>query len=211
MKLRNICNKTLCVLSTGLLLTTAVACGDLPDPDPAADDEVAEPTESAATAQCNFGKTVYNTLIGNVNIGYTGPIYAMSTNPASGGVDVGSHCLTQVNYYRRLKNLAPYTLKPLTTTQKCCLIAEAKAAVDYKRAHFMARCLSGSPSQGAGGGGRGGTGTVRDAVTWVPKLFYQEGASGGHYQAMKRPQTRQFTCSYYAKDRYKHAILLNWY
>ena len=53
-------------------------------------------------------------------------------------------------------------------------------------------------------------------MEWVPKLFYQEMGdtfeeSGGHYQAMMRPETRPIACGWYGADRDNHRVVVNYW
>ena len=161
--------------------------------------------------QCNFRKTVQGTVHGTVSVSYVGPIYDMDDDPRRGGVNLGIDCLEEVNGYRRRHGLLDYTLRSLTNEQQCCLVAEAKYATDHGLRHFNARCLSGSWSQGGAGGRRGTQGSVEASLYWVPRMFYDEGPQGGHYQAMMRPQPRPITCFFYGADRESHTIFVNYH
>ena len=72
-----------------------------------------------------------------------------------------------------------------------CAAREARLALENDSPHWSDGC--GWKSQGAAGGGRGGddsNGTVEKSVWWVPKLFYNEGPEGGHYQAIMTERSR---------------------
>ncbi len=140
--------------------------------------------------------------------GDAGTLAPMSADPDSGPVDVASYCLTLINGYRAQQGLAPYWLKDTSASAMCCATAEAAQAATTK-GHVNGGC--GWTSQGFCGGGRNPDGTVKASMDWCPKLFFQEGPTGGHYQAMMRPEPRGIMCSFYALSRDQHAIVVDYY
>jgi len=133
----------------------------------------------------------------------------MSDDPYCGYVDVGEHAVNEINKYRAKKGLAPFVRG---IEFELCAAREARLAVQNGAFHWNDGCDWGS--QGAAGGGRGGddsNGTVQKSIDWVPYLFYQEGPSGGHYQAMMTDRSRRVAIGYYAIDRDHHGIVVNYY
>ncbi len=153
------------------------------------------------------GELVDNLSAGKVCGADVGTIWGISKDPNSGAVDVSQPCLNKINEYRKTKNLKPYWLR---TGKECCESREAKAAA-IKDGHALLGCGGTSYSQAYCGGGRNPNGTVAKSVPWCPKLIFDEGPTGGHYQAMMRTAPRAISCSYYAINRDKHAILINYY
>ncbi|WP_353777488.1 CAP domain-containing protein [Winogradskyella sp. 3972H.M.0a.05] len=138
-----------------------------------------------------------------------GEMQLMSDDPYCGYVDVGEYCVNQINMYRAMHGLPPYVR---AVEYELCAAREARLALENGTFHWNDGC--GWVSQGAAGGGRGGDdsdGTVEKSVWWVPKLFYEEGPNGGHYQAMMQENSRFVTCGYYAIDRDSHGIIINYY
>lgn len=140
--------------------------------------------------------------------GDAGTLATMSADPDAGAVDVASYCLTLINGYRAKQGLAPYWLQDTSASAMCCAVAEAERAA-IAQGHVNGGC--GWKSQGFCGGARNPDGTVKASMDWCPKLFYQEGPTGGHYQAMMRPEPRGIMCSFYALSRDKHAIVVDYY
>ena len=137
-----------------------------------------------------------------------GLVYPMAADPDVGAVDVGAYCLGLINGYRAQMNLAPYWLQDTSAAGICCAEDEAEAAAQAM-GHVDGHC--GWQSQGFCGGGRNPNGTVQLSMDWCPKLFFQEGPTGGHYQAMMRPAPRGIMCSFYALSRDQHAIVVDYY
>jgi hypothetical protein len=137
-----------------------------------------------------------------------GTIYPIASDPNTGAVDVSSFCLGEINKYRKTKNLKPYFLHSTKTADVCCQNAEAKTAA-AKGGHADGGC--GWKSQGFCGGGRNPSGTAQASVGWCPRLFFQEGPSGGHYQAMMQTAPRGISCSFYAISRDKHSVVVDYY
>ena len=133
----------------------------------------------------------------------------MPDDPYCGYVDVGAYATNQINSYRALHDLPPYVR---AVEYELCAAREARLALENGTVHWSDGC--GWKSQGAAGGGRGGDdsdGTVQRSVWWVPKLFYEEGPDGGHYQAMMEERSRGVAVGYYAIDRDSHVIVVNYY
>jgi hypothetical protein len=137
-----------------------------------------------------------------------GTIHPMSADPDSGAVDVSEYCLGLINGYRSKMGLAPYFLHSTTPEAMCCQAAEAKSAA-VSGGHVNGGC--GWSGQGFCGGGRNPNGTVKASVDWCPRLFFQEGPSGGHYQGMMDPKPKGVMCSFYAVSRDRHSIVVNYY
>jgi hypothetical protein len=140
--------------------------------------------------------------------GDAGSLAAMAADPDAGPVDVAVYCLTLINGYRAKAGLAPYWLHDTSSAAMCCAAQEAEQAATTQ-GHANGGC--GWTSQGFCGGGRNPDGTVKASMDWCPKLFYQEGPTGGHYQAMMRPEPRGIMCSFYALSRDSHAIVVDYY
>jgi hypothetical protein len=138
----------------------------------------------------------------------TGPLYPMAADPDTGAVDVSVYCLGRINDYRAKSGLAPYHLHDTSPAAMCCQAAEAKTAAEIG-GHSNGGC--GWQSQGFCGGGRNPGGNVQASIDWCPRLFFEEGPTGGHYQAMMRVEPRGIMCSFYAVSRDKHAIVVNYY
>ena len=138
-----------------------------------------------------------------------GLMQLMTDDPYCGYVDVGEYATNQINEYRARHGLPPYVR---AVEYELCAAREARLAVENETFHWSDGC--GWRSQGAAGGGRGGDdseGTVERSVWWVPKLFYEEGPEGGHYQAMMEESSRGVAIGYYAIDRDTHVIVVNYY
>lgn len=143
------------------------------------------------------------------NLCNDGAMQLMSDDPFCGYVDVGEYGVNQINEYRAKHGLPPFVR---AVEYELCAAREARFAVENGVFHWSDGC--GWRSQGAAGGGRGGNdseGTVEKSVWWVPKLFYQEGPDGGHYQAMMTERSRAVAVGYYAIDRDRHGIVVNYY
>jgi hypothetical protein len=182
-----------------LAVLTMAGCAIDPAPDPDHDevsdiqDQEGEPVESVSSALSCSG---------------VGAIQTMASDPDTGAIDVGSYCLGEINKYRATKNLVPYTLRPRTAANICCEDKEAKSAAQIGD-HANGGC--GWQAQGFCAGGRNPDGTAKKSTWWCPKLFFNEGPAGGHYQAMMRPATRQISCSFYAVSRDKHSVVVDYY
>jgi hypothetical protein len=138
----------------------------------------------------------------------SGLLHAMSEDPDSGAVDVSEHCLKQINGYRAKAGLTPYFLKSTAPDAVCCQADEAKTAA-LTGGHVNGGC--GWQAQGFCGGGRNPNGTVQASVDWCPRLFFEEGPNGGHYQAMMEVKPRAVMCSFYAVSRDRHSVVVNYY
>ena len=135
----------------------------------------------------------------------------LEEDPDQGYIDITELCLEEINSYRAMENLEPYTIKQ---DGLCCSAQEAHQALLDDTHHNGDYCDW--SAQGAAGGGRSPNGTAAKSVEWVPKLFWQEKGdtfeeSGGHYQAMMRPETREIACGFYASDRDTHRIVVNYW
>ncbi len=138
-----------------------------------------------------------------------GVMQPMSDDPYCGYVDVGEYAVNQINEYRAKHGLPPYVR---AIEYELCAAREARLAVQNGTFHWSDGCEW--RSQGAAGGGRGGDdsdGTVEKSIWWVPKLFYQEGPDGGHYQAMMEERSRRVAIGYFAIDRDSHGVVVNYY
>jgi hypothetical protein len=137
-----------------------------------------------------------------------GAVHAMDQDPDKGAVDVSQYCLTLINGYRAKQGLAPDYLQSATPEAVCCQAEEAKMSAEVG-GHASNGC--GWQAQGFCGGGRNPNGTVKASIDWCPRLFFEEGPAGGHYQAMMDPTPRGIMCSFYAVSRDEHSILVNYY
>ena len=150
--------------------------------------------------------------VGSDHVGLTcpnvGPLYSMRDDPNTGAVDVSDYCLGRINYYRATAGLAPHFLKSTAPEAVCCQAAEAKTAAEIG-GHANGGC--GWQAQGFCGGGRNPNGNVQGSVDWCPRLFFEEGPTGGHYQAMMGVNPRAIMCSFYAVSRDQHSIVVNYY
>lgn len=138
-----------------------------------------------------------------------GKMQLMEGDPYCGYVDIGQHCVELINFYRAKEGLQPFVRAP---EYESCAAREARLAVESGKAHFSDGC--GWRAQASTGGGRGGDdspGTVEKSVNWAPKLIYQEGPEGGHYQGMMTEEARGVACGYYALNRDSHRIIINYY
>ncbi len=143
------------------------------------------------------------------NICNDGVMQVMADDPYCGYVDIGEYATNRINEFRERHGLPPFVR---ATEYELCAAREARLALENGTAHWSDDC--GWVAQGAAGGGRGGDeseGTVEKSVWWVPKLFYEEGPEGGHYQGMMTERSRGVTAGYYALDRDRHAIVINYY
>jgi hypothetical protein len=145
---------------------------------------------------------------GTITCDGVGPIYTMASDPDVGAVDVSAYCLGKINGYRAKEGLKPYWLHDTSAAAMCCQAAEAKTAAEIG-GHANGGC--GWQSQGFCGGGRNPDGNVQASVDWCPRLFFEEGPTGGHYQAMMRVEPRGIMCSFYAVSRDRHSIVVNYY
>ncbi|MCP3912620.1 MAG: hypothetical protein GY929_21655 [Actinomycetia bacterium] len=140
---------------------------------------------------------------------HDGVILPASEDASCGYHDIGSHCVEQINYWRAKEGLPPFER---LADAEACAAREARLALEAGKSHYNDGC--GWRSQASSGGGRGGdgsNGTVLLSVDWLPKLIYNEGPDGGHYQAMMTPYPRAVACGYFASDRDNHRILINYY
>ena len=138
-------------------------------------------------------------------------LIAMDEDPDEGYIDITDFCVAELNKYRAVENLEPYTVKE---DGRCCSAREAHQAWVEGGYHNGDYCDW--VSQGAAGGGRNPNGTAKKSVEWVPRLFWGERGdsyedSGGHYQAMMRPETREVACGFYAANRDEHRIVVNYW
>lgn len=143
------------------------------------------------------------------NICNNGVMQLMTDDPYCGYVDVGEYATNRINYFRALHGLPPFVR---AVEYELCAAREARLALENGVVHWSDNCSW--VSQGSAGGGRGGDdseGTVEKSIWWVPKLFYEEGPNGGHYQAMMTERSRGVTAGYYAIDRDHHVIVINYY
>lgn len=144
-----------------------------------------------------------------LNICNNGKMQLMADDPYCGYVDVGEYATNRINEFRALHGLPPFVR---AVEYELCAAREARLALENGTVHWSDGC--GWVSQGAAGGGRGGDdsdGSVEKSIWWVPKLFYEEGPEGGHYQAMMTERSRGVTAGYYALDRDHHVIVINYY
>lgn len=135
----------------------------------------------------------------------------LDDDPDQGYIDVTEFCLELINEYRAMEGLEPYTMH---ADGVCCSAQEAHQAWLNDTHHNGDYCDW--VAQGAAGGGRNPNGTARASMEWVPKLFYQEMGdtfeeSGGHYQAMMRPEPRGIACGWYGADRDNHRVVVNYW
>lgn len=135
----------------------------------------------------------------------------LADDPDQGYIDVTDYCVEIINEYRVMDGLEPYTVKE---DGRCCSAQEAHQAWINDTHHNGDYCDW--QAQGAAGGGRNPNGTATASMDWVPKLFYEEKGdtyeeSGGHYQAMMRPEPRPIACGWYGHDRDNHRIVVNYW
>lgn len=135
----------------------------------------------------------------------------LDDDPDEGFIDITEFCLEEINMYRAMEDLEPYTIKE---DGRCCSALEARQALMDGTGHNGDYCDW--AAQGSAGGGRNPSGTARASVEWVPRLFWRERGdtfeeSGGHYQAMMRPGTREIACGWYASDRDNHRVMVNYW
>ncbi len=136
---------------------------------------------------------------------------SLDDDPDQGYIDVTDFCLELINEYRAMEGLEPYTAH---ADGVCCSAQEAHQAWLDDTHHNGDYCDW--SAQGAAGGGRNPNGTARASMEWVPRLFYQEMGdtfeeSGGHYQAMMRPEPRPIACGWYGADRDNHRVVVNYW
>lgn len=135
----------------------------------------------------------------------------LDDDPDEGYIDVTEFCVELINGYRSMQGLEPYTVH---ADGVCCSAQEAHQAWLDDTHHNGDYCDW--VAQGAAGGGRNPNGTATASMEWVPKLFYQEMGdtfeeSGGHYQAMMRPEPRAIACGWYGSDRDNHRVVVNYW
>jgi hypothetical protein len=194
------------ILCAGLL---AVACGG-EDGDAlagSADSGGAAGTSSASNSSGNSSGA------GAGGVATCGDIVLapIEDDPDEGYIDITEFCLSEINSYRAMEGLEPYTIRQ---DGICCSAQEAHQALIDDTAHNGDYCDW--VAQGSAGGGRNPDGTAMASVAWVPKLFWQEKGptyeeSGGHYQAMMRPETRAVACGWYAENRDNHRVMVNYW
>ncbi len=135
----------------------------------------------------------------------------LEEDPDVGYIDITAFCVAEINTYRVMDGLEPYTVR---ADGLCCSAREAHQALIDGTSHNGDYCDW--AAQGAAGGGRNPNGTAQASVEWVPRLFYQEKGdtfeeSGGHYQAMMRTETREVACGWYAESRDNHRVVVNYW
>ncbi|MEM7155224.1 MAG: CAP domain-containing protein [Myxococcota bacterium] len=135
----------------------------------------------------------------------------LDEDPDQGFIDVTDFCLEEINRYRAMEGLEPFTIQE---DARCCSALEARQAWLDGTHHNGDYCDW--RAQGAAGGGRNPNGDARKSMEWVPRLFYQEKGdtfeeSGGHYQAMMRPEPRPIACGWYGHDRDNHRVVVNYW
>ncbi|MEM9651025.1 MAG: CAP domain-containing protein [Actinomycetota bacterium] len=138
-----------------------------------------------------------------------GVIQPMADDKTCGYADIGGYCLEQINYWRAQEGLEPFVR---LEEFEACAAREARRAVDAARPHYSDNC--GWRAQASSGGGRGGdgsAGTIEKSVWWLPKLIFDEGPEGGHYQGMMTERVRGVSCGYFARNRDEHRIIINYY
>ncbi|MEM7324655.1 MAG: hypothetical protein AAF531_16310 [Actinomycetota bacterium] len=138
-----------------------------------------------------------------------GVIQPMADDKACGYADIGGYCLEQINYWRAQEGLEPFVR---LEEFEACAAREARLALDAGRPHYSDNC--GWRAQASSGGGRGGdgsAGTIEKSVWWLPKLIFDEGPEGGHYQGMMTERVRGVSCGYFARNRDEHRIIINYY
>jgi len=143
------------------------------------------------------------------NICNDGAMQLMADDSYCGYADVGRYATNRINEFRTLHGLPPFVR---AVEYELCAAREARPALENGTVHWSDDC--GWVSQGAAGGGRGGDGSdgsIEKSIWWVPKLFYEEGPDGGHYQAMMTERSRGVAVGYYAIDRDHHVIVVNYY
>ncbi len=138
-----------------------------------------------------------------------GVIQPMADDATCGYADIGGYCLEQINHWRAQEGLAPFVR---LAEFEACAAREARLALEAGWSHFSDGC--GWRSQASSGGGRGGegsNGTIERSVWWLPKLIFDEGPDGGHYQGMMTERVRGVACGYFASNRDEHRIIINYY
>lgn len=211
------------IIGAGALIVSAIACGDGGASDGSSGTAA---NGSAGSSGASGGGANGSATSGGAANGSTGSsgtsgagaaglscsdvgrVFPMSADPDTGAVDISEYCLGLINGYRAKQALAPYTLKSTAPDAVCCQEAEAKTAAETG-GHVNGGC--GWQAQGFCGGGRNPNGTVQASVDWCPRLFFEEGPTGGHYQAMMDPKPRAIMCSYYAVSRDRHSVVVNYY
>lgn len=138
-----------------------------------------------------------------------GVIQPMADDASCGYADIGGYCLEQINYWRAKEGLEPFVR---LEEFEACAAREARLALEAGKPHFGDDC--GWRAQASSGGGRGGdgsNGTIEKSVWWLPKLIFDEGPEGGHYQGMMTERVRGVSCGYFSRDRDEHRIIINYY
>ena len=136
---------------------------------------------------------------------------AIEEDPDQGFIDVTETCVQFINEYRVKDGLEPFWVHE---DGICCSALEARQAWLDGTHHNGDYCDW--AAQGAAGGGRNPNGTAYKSLEWVPRLFYGEKGdtyeeSGGHYQAMMRPEPRGVACGWYGHDRDNHRVVVNYW
>ena len=132
-------------------------------------------------------------------------------DPDQGFIDITADCVEMINAYRVMDGLEPFWEHE---DGICCSALEARQAWLDGTHHNGDYCDW--QAQGAAGGGRNPNGTAYKSLEWVPRLFYGEKGdtfeeSGGHYQAMMRPEPRGVACGWYGHDRDNHRVVVNYW
>ena len=138
-----------------------------------------------------------------------GVIQPMADDATCGYADIGGYCLEQINYWRAQEGLAPFVR---LEEFEACAAREARLALEAGRSHFSDGCgWRAQASSGGGRGGEGSNGTIEKSVWWLPKLIFDEGPAGGHYQGMMTERVRGVACGYFSRNREEHRIIINYY
>ncbi len=138
-----------------------------------------------------------------------GVIQPMADDASCGYADIGGYCLEQINHWRAQEGLEPFVR---LEEFEACAAREARLALEAGKAHFSDNCgWRAQASSGGGRGGEGSNGTIEKSVWWLPKLIFDEGPDGGHYQGMMTERVRGVACGYFASDRDAHRIIINYY
>lgn len=135
----------------------------------------------------------------------------IEADPDQGFIDITEDCVALINEYRVMDGLEPFWVHE---DGVCCSALEARQAWLDDTHHNGDYCDW--RAQGAAGGGRNPNGTAYKSLEWVPRLFYGEKGdtfeeSGGHYQAMMRPEPRGVACGWYGHDRDNHRVVVNYW
>ncbi len=133
----------------------------------------------------------------------------MADDASCGYADIGGYCLEQINHWRAQKGLQPFVR---LEEFEACAAREARLALEAGKPHFSDDCgWRAQASSGGGRGGEGSAGTIEKSVWWLPKLIFDEGPDGGHYQGMMTERVRGVSCGYFSRNRDEHRIIINYY